>query len=71
MRVALDVGPVVSDSHGVDGLAIIYAARLLDAPALRRHLAETGADLAFITSPFVYNTIIQPNPDMSTPATSS
>jgi CRP-like cAMP-binding protein len=62
MRVALDVGPVVSDAHGVDGLAIIHAARLLDAPALKRHLAETGADLGFITSPFVYYTIIQPNP---------
>jgi CRP-like cAMP-binding protein len=62
MRVALDVGPVVSDAHGVDGLAIIHAARLLDAPALKHHLAETGADLGFITSPFVYHTIIQPNP---------
>jgi len=62
MRVALHVGPVVSDAYGVDGRAIIHAARLLDAPALRRHLAETGADLGFITSPYVYDTIIQPNP---------
>jgi len=62
IRVALHVGPVVSDAYGVDGRAIIHAARLLDAPALRRHLAETGADLGFITSPFVYDTIIQPNP---------
>jgi hypothetical protein len=62
MRVALDVGPVVSDAHGVDGLAIIHAARLLDAPVLKHHLAETGGDLGFITSPFVYHTIIQPNP---------
>ena len=68
MRVALDVGPVVSDAHGVDGLAIIHAARLLEAPALKRHLAETGADLGFITSPFVYGTIIQPNPGHVDPA---
>lgn len=68
MRVALDVGPVVSDAHGVDGLAIIHAARLLEAPALKRHLAETGADLGFITSPFVYGTIIQPNPGHIDPA---
>lgn len=61
MRIALHVGPVVSDAHGVDGLAIIHAARLLDDPALRRHIAETGADLGFITSAFVYDTIIQPN----------
>jgi CRP-like cAMP-binding protein len=62
IRVALHVGPVVSDAYGVDGRAIIDAARLLDASALRRHLAETGADLGFITSPYVYDTIIQPNP---------
>ncbi len=62
MRVALNVGPVVSDAHGVDGLAIIHAARLLDAQALKRQLAETGADLGFITSPFVYDTIIRANP---------
>jgi CRP-like cAMP-binding protein len=68
MRVALAVGPVVSDAHGVDGLAIIYAARLLDAFALRRHLADTGADLGFITSAFVYDTIIQPNPGHVDPA---
>jgi CRP-like cAMP-binding protein len=68
MRVALEVGPVVSDAHGVDGLAIIHAARLLDAAALKRHLAETGADLGFITSPFVYGTIIQPNPGHVDPA---
>lgn len=68
MRVSLDVGPVVSDAHGVDGLAIIHAARLLNAPALKRHLAETGTDLGFITSPFVYGTIIQPNPGHVDPA---
>ena len=68
MRVALHVGPVVSDAHGVDGRAIIHAARLLDAPALKRHLAETGADLGFITSSFVYDTIIQPNPGPVDPA---
>jgi hypothetical protein len=68
MRVALDVGPVVSDAHGVDGLAIIRAARLLEASTFKHHLAETGADLAFITSPFVYDTIIQPNPGHIDPA---
>jgi len=68
MRVALHVGPVVSDGNGVDGRAIIHAARLINAPALKRHLAETRADLGFITSPFVYDTIIQPNPGPVDPA---
>jgi CRP-like cAMP-binding protein len=62
MRVALQVGPVDADAHGVNGRAIIDAARLLDAPALRQHLAESGADLGFITSTHVYETFIQPNP---------
>jgi CRP-like cAMP-binding protein len=68
MRIALHVGPVVSDAHGVDGRAIIHTARLLDAPALKRDLARSGADLGFITSDFVYGTIIQPNPGHADPA---
>jgi CRP-like cAMP-binding protein len=62
MRVALQVGPVDADAHGVNGRAIIDAARLLDAPALKQQLAETGVDLGFITSTHVYETFIQPNP---------
>lgn len=68
MRVALHVGPVVSDAHGVDGRAIIDTARLLDAPPLKRDLFQSGADLGFITSDFVYDTIIQPNPGHVDPA---
>jgi class 3 adenylate cyclase len=66
MRVALHVGPVVSDAHGVDGLAIIHASRLLDASALRRHLAETGADLGFITHPSCTTPSSSPTRDPST-----
>lgn len=68
MRVALQVGPVDADAHGVNGRAIIDTARLLDAPVLRQHLAETGADLGFITSTHVYDTFIQPNPGHVIPA---
>ncbi|HEX6469407.1 MAG TPA: cyclic nucleotide-binding domain-containing protein [Streptosporangiaceae bacterium] len=59
LRVALSVGPVISDRKGVSGEAIIHAARLLDAPVLKRRLAETGADLGFIVSDFVYNNVIR------------
>ena len=68
MRVALHVGPVVSDAHGVDGQAIIHTARLLDAAPLKRALFQSGAYLGFITSDFVYDTIIQPNPGHVNPA---
>ena len=68
MRVALQVGPVDADAHGVNGRAIIDTARFLDAPVLRQHLSETGADLGFITSTHVYDTFIQPNPGHIIPA---
>ncbi|WP_158566657.1 cyclic nucleotide-binding domain-containing protein [Actinomadura craniellae] len=62
LRAALDVGPVVADDAGVTGYAIINAARLLDAPALKGALAETAADLGFITSAFVYETTVRQTP---------
>lgn len=59
LRVALHVGPVVSDAEGVSGESIIQAARILEAPVLKRELAATGADLGVITSSFVYDTVIK------------
>jgi CRP-like cAMP-binding protein len=60
LRAALHVGPVVSDKWGVTGEALIHAARMLDAKRLKQRLAETGADLGFITSTFVYDSMIKP-----------
>lgn len=54
LRLALHVGPVVSDTGGVTGHAIIHTARLLDSPVLKAELGRSGADLGFITSPFVF-----------------
>lgn len=58
LRTVLHVGPVVSDPEGVTGEAIIHASRLLDSRTLKRRLAEQNADLAFICSDFVYQTVI-------------
>ena len=58
LRVALHVGPVTPDAEGLNGQAIIQAARLLEAPALKTALAERGADLGFIVSPFVYDAFV-------------
>ncbi|QKG22026.1 hypothetical protein [Actinomadura verrucosospora] len=55
LRVALHVGPISADAEGVSGGAIIHAARLLEAPALKDALARTGADLGLIVSPFVHD----------------
>jgi hypothetical protein len=58
LRASLAVGPVDSDPEGVSGQAIIHAARLLDAPILKRQLAETAADLGFIVSRYVHDNVI-------------
>lgn len=62
LRVAIDVGPVVSDSEGVCSDAVIRAARMLEAPALKQRLGATSADLGFITSTFVYDAVIKNDP---------
>lgn len=69
LRVALDVGPVTPDEEGVSGEVIIRTARMLDAPVFKRDLARSNADLGFITSPFVYDTVIRHDPDNIDPAT--
>ncbi|NEA24573.1 hypothetical protein [Actinomadura bangladeshensis] len=61
LRVAMDVGPVTPDQEGMSGRAIITTARLLEAVPLKDRLAATGADLGFITSRFVYDSVIAVN----------
>jgi CRP-like cAMP-binding protein len=68
LRAALAVGPVTWDPRGVSGGSIIQAARLLEAPVLKNRLAETTADLGFIASTFVYETVIQQAPGYVDPA---
>jgi len=59
LRAALHVGPVTRDLTGMTGQAIIHTARLVESGTLRRHLKETGADLGFIASAFVYDNVIK------------
>ncbi|WP_067818634.1 hypothetical protein [Actinomadura kijaniata] len=66
--VALHVGPVERDPRGVSGSAIIQTARLLEAPALKARLRETGADLGFIVSEFVYEHVVRHGGDRAGPA---
>ncbi|MFG2087552.1 cyclic nucleotide-binding domain-containing protein [Spirillospora sp. NPDC048824] len=58
LRVAVDVGPVMPDPPGVNGWALIHTARLLDARPLKDRLAATRADIGFIASQFVYESVI-------------
>jgi hypothetical protein len=59
LRLAAYVGPVTTDAIGQSGEAIIRAARLLDAPVLKRGLADAAADLGVIVSDFVYESVVK------------
>jgi CRP-like cAMP-binding protein len=59
LRAAIDVGPVVSDSMGPAGEAIITIARLLDAPLFRAAMDESGASFGLIASAFVHEAVIK------------
>jgi class 3 adenylate cyclase len=59
LRVAINVGPVMSDAVGISGEAIIRAARLIDAPVIKEAMTATGATLGIIASEFVYETAIR------------
>ncbi|CNG44233.1 Cyclic nucleotide-binding domain [Mycobacterium tuberculosis] len=67
LRAALHVGPVQRGPKGVSGISIITTRRMVDAPAVKRRVAETGADLAFVTSGFVFDTVITPAPGLVDP----
>jgi hypothetical protein len=62
LRLAVNVGPVVSDM-GVSGEAIIVAARLVEAPQFKEAIAGSKASLGVIASPFVYETVIRHGAD--------
>ncbi|TDC76956.1 cyclic nucleotide-binding domain-containing protein [Actinomadura sp. 7K507] len=67
LRAALHVGPVQRGPKGVSGISIITARRMVDAPAVKKQVAETGADLAFVTSDFVFDTVITSAPGFVDP----
>jgi hypothetical protein len=63
LRLAVNVGPVVSDAAGVTGETIIVAARLVDAPHFKMAIEGSTASLGVIASPFVYETVIRHDRD--------
>jgi len=62
LRLAVNVGPVVSDM-GVSGEAIIVVARLIEAPRFKQAITNSTAGLGLIASPFVYETVIRHGTD--------
>lgn len=59
LRIAIDVGPVVSDSAGISSDSIILASRLVDAHELKTAIRSRDADLGVIASEFVYSAAIR------------
>lgn len=59
LRVAVDVGPVVTDALGISGEAIIRTSRLLEAGAFKTAIRESDANLGIIASTFVYDSVIK------------
>ena len=63
LRLSVNVGPVTSDSMGISGEALIVAARMVEAPALKEAFTGSTARLGVIVSPFVYDTVVRHDQD--------
>jgi CRP-like cAMP-binding protein len=59
LRVAINVGPVITDAIGVSGEAIIVAARLVEALPFKEAMKNSQADLGIIASAFIHETVIR------------
>ena len=68
LRVAAHIGPVHNDGHGFVGRDLTLLCRLLAARSLKRMLAQSGAEVAFITSGYVYENVIRRRPSLIDPA---
>jgi hypothetical protein len=67
LRVATHVGPVHHDGHGFIGHDVNFLHRMLEAPALKRMLIETSAEMAFVTSRYLYENIVVRRPSLIDP----
>ena len=68
LRVAAHIGPVHNDGHGFVGRDVTLLCRLLDARSLKQMLVRSGAEVAFITSGYVYENVIRRRPSLVDPA---
>jgi hypothetical protein len=64
LRVAVHMGQVHRDEHGLAGTAVNHLCRLLDAHAVRTALAASGTELALIVSDHYYEGVVRQRPSM-------
>jgi class 3 adenylate cyclase len=69
LRAAVHIGEVHSDAYGLAGSGVNHLFRLLDAPVLKKTLANAGADLALMVSDYFYDSVVKHGPGMIDPAT--
>jgi hypothetical protein len=67
LRVAAHIGPVHHDGYGFVGHDVTLLCRLLDARPLKRMLAKSGAEVAFIASMYLYDNVIRSRPSLVDP----
>jgi hypothetical protein len=67
LRVAAHIGSVHHDGYGFVGHDVTLLCRLLDARPLKRMLAKSGAEVAFITSKYLYDNVIRSRPSLVDP----
>jgi hypothetical protein len=67
LRVAAHIGSVHHDGYGFVGHDVTLLCRLLDARPLKRMLADSGAEVAFITSKYLYDNVICSRPSLVDP----
>ncbi|HEX3957558.1 MAG TPA: cyclic nucleotide-binding domain-containing protein [Trebonia sp.] len=68
LRVALDMGAVVSDDIGVSGQVIINTKRLLDSPTLKRAVGDSDGPLGLVVSESVFQYAVRHARHVTDPA---
>ena len=68
LRIAVHIGPVHHDGHGFVGHDVNLLYRLLDAPRLKRMISQSDAEIAFITSKYMYENVVRCRPSIIDPA---
>jgi CRP-like cAMP-binding protein len=68
LRVAVHIGEVHYDGHGLAGTAVNHLFRLLEAPALKRALSGSASELVLLASDYFYDSVIRQAPRLLDPA---
>jgi hypothetical protein len=63
LRMAIHAGEVHYDNYGVVGVAVNYAHRLINSPALKEALAASSGTMALVASDWFFSEVVRHSPD--------